>query len=137
MAMEPINIFSRRIDPGGIVTLLRSLAPAVMVTGPDDAWQEATITIGRARLTFRHDPDYYDGPDWPRQVSGMQGYFSRFPESRRKPDVLRLIGTFRFALATDWEPDLEPNGDEPPALPVRRGPASRRRPVHAVLSAGR
>lgn len=118
MAMEPINIFSHRVDPRGVVTLLRSLAPVVEVTGPDDAWQEATITIARpgrkesVRLTFRHDPDYYDGPGWPRQVLGMQGYFSRFPEGGHKPDVLRLIGSFRFALATDWEPDLDPDGDE-------------------------
>ena len=63
MAMEPINIFSHRIDPRGVV-LLRFLSPAVAVTGPDDAWQEATVTLthpgrkGRARLTFRHDPDF-------------------------------------------------------------------------------
>jgi hypothetical protein len=118
MAMEPINIFSHRIDPRGVVSVLRSLAPAVAVTGPDDAWQEAAVTItppGRkqpVRLIFRHDPDYYDGPDWPRQRLGMQGYFSRFPEGGRKPDILRLIDTFRFALATDWEPDLDPDGDE-------------------------
>ena len=47
------------------------------------------------RLTFRHDPDYYDGPGWLRQVLGMQGYFSRFPDRERKPDILRLIGSFR------------------------------------------
>src|SRR5438105_1176914 len=84
-ATEPINIFSHRIDPRGVLSVLRSLAPAVEVTGPDDTWQEAVITItrpgrkGPVRLTFRHDPDYYDGPGGPRQVLGMQGYFSRFP----------------------------------------------------------
>jgi hypothetical protein len=118
MAMEPINIFSRRIDPRGVVALLRSLAPSLQVTGPDNAWEEATVTVARPgrqeplRLTVRHDPDYYDGPGWPRQVLGMQGYFSRFPDVGRKPDILRLIGTFRFALATAWEPDLDPDGDE-------------------------
>lgn len=118
MPMEPINIFSYRIDPRGVLSVLRTLAPDVEVTGPDDAWQEATVTIARSgrkernRLTFRHDPDYYEGPDWSRQMLGMQGYFSRFPEGERKPDVLRLIGTFRFALATDWQPDLNPDGDE-------------------------
>src|SRR5690348_2077833 len=94
MAMEPINIFSYRIDPRGVASLLRSLAPAVEVVGPEDAWEEATVTIARPgqeepiRLTFRHDPDYYDGPGWSRQMLGMQGYFSRFPEGGRKPDVL-------------------------------------------------
>jgi hypothetical protein len=58
-------------------------------------------------ITFQHDPDYYDGPNWPRQMLGMHGYFSRVPECGRKADVLRLIGTFRFALATDWKPERD------------------------------
>lgn len=117
MSMEPINIFAHRIDPRGVVALLRSLAPGVEVTGPDDVWQEAGLWLTnssdrqRSRLTFRHKPEYYDGPDWPRQVMGMQSYFSQFPETARKPDILRLIGTFGFALATDWEPDLNSEGD--------------------------
>jgi hypothetical protein len=115
--MEPINIFSHRIDPRGILSLLRSLAPSVQVKGSDDAWEEATISIKQAgrkkpiQLTFRHDPDYYEGPDWRRQMLGMQGYFARFPDGGRKPDILRLIGTFRFSLATSWKPDLDPDGD--------------------------
>lgn len=117
MAMEPINIYSRRIDPRGVLAVLRSLNPAVEVVGPDDDWHRATITLGKDKretriLTFTHDSEYYDDPDWPQQVFGMQGYFARFPESERKADVLRLIGTFRFALATDWEPDLEESDDE-------------------------
>lgn len=118
MAMEPINIFSRRIDPRGVLSLLRSLAPSAQVSGPEDAWEEITITVARSGknppllLTFRHDPDYYDGADWTRQMLGMQGYFSRFPEVERKADILRLIGTFRFALATEWTPDLDTDGDE-------------------------
>lgn len=117
MAMEPINIYSRRIDPPGVVALLRSLVPAVVVDGPDDDWRAATVTApGGARLTFHHDPDYYDGDGWPRQMLGMQGYFTRFPDGGRKPDVLRLIGTFRFSLATEWEPDLDPDGDDRLAL---------------------
>jgi hypothetical protein len=34
MAMEPISIFSRRIDPSGVEVLLRSLDPWLQVTGP-------------------------------------------------------------------------------------------------------
>ncbi|HEX5442830.1 MAG TPA: hypothetical protein VFW87_03330, partial [Pirellulales bacterium] len=71
MAMEPINIFSHRIDPRGVIGVLRSMSPAVEVTGSDDDWCEAIVTVmkpGRddpARLIFRHDADYYDGPNWP------------------------------------------------------------------------
>jgi hypothetical protein len=111
MAAEPINIFSRKIDPRGVVHLLRTLAPALQVIGPEDCWEKIIITCRKgwlrkaAVLTFLHDPEYYDGPGWPRQVLGMQGYFSQFPECDRKAEVLRLIGTFRFSLATDFEPD--------------------------------
>src|SRR5437764_4400496 len=69
------------------------------------------MTIVGARRLDKFQGNY-DGPGWPWQVLGMRGYFSRFPEGGRKPDILRLIGTFRFALATDWEPDLDPEGDE-------------------------
>jgi hypothetical protein len=59
MAMEPINIFSHRIDPRGVLAILRSLSPDVGVSGPGDDWQTATLTVARsgeqARLTFRHD----------------------------------------------------------------------------------
>ena len=117
MAMEPINIFSRRIDPRGVLAVLRALDSDVDIVGPDDDWETATITIEREdrepfTLTFRHNSEYYDGPDWSRQVLGKQGYLSRFPDGERKADVLRLIDTFRFALATEWQPDLDPDEDE-------------------------
>lgn len=118
MATESINLFSHRVDPCGVLALLRSLAPALEVVGPDDAWQEATITIARpgqqgyARLTFRRDADFSDRPGLSRQALSLPGYFSRFPESRHKRDILRLSGHFCCALATGWEPDLDPDGDE-------------------------
>src|SRR5262249_38617990 len=98
--------------------VLRKVAPLLRVVGPEDAW-EKIIIAGPKRflrkspsLTFLHDPNYYDGPDWPRQVRGMQGYFSRFPGIGERPEILRLIGTFRFALATSFEPDLFIDGDD-------------------------
>jgi hypothetical protein len=118
MAMEPINVFSRRIDPKGVLALLRSMDPSAQVVGPEDCWDKIVVSGPKrllrraATLTFNHDPDYYDGPGWPRQRMGMQGYFSRFPETERKPEILRLIGTFQFALATDWQPDLNTADDE-------------------------
>lgn len=111
MAAEPINIFSCKIDPRGVVNVLRSLAPSLQVIGPEDCWEKIVIKCPRgwlrrcSVLTFLHNEEYYDGPSWPGQILGMQGYFGRFPETKLKPDILRLIGTFRFALATDFEPD--------------------------------
>ena len=43
---------------------------------------------------------------------GMAGYFRRFPDNPQKATALRLIGSFRFALATSWAPDLIPEGGD-------------------------
>lgn len=117
MAMEPITIYARRIDPRGVVELLRSLDPEVIVVGPDDVWEQATLILHQPgqknalHLTFRHDPGYYDGNEWSRQMLGMQGFFLQFPDNARKAQVMRMISGFRFALATSWDPDLIPEGD--------------------------
>ena len=112
MAAEPINIFSHRIDPAGVVSVVRKLAPGAVVEGPDENWQRIVIQFkksffGRALvLELRHNRDYYAGPEWPRQRLGMQGYFSQFPDNGRRDDVLRTIATFQFSLATSFTPDL-------------------------------
>ncbi|HEX8911257.1 MAG TPA: hypothetical protein VF796_02775, partial [Humisphaera sp.] len=95
MAAEPINIFARRIDPAGVLDVLRRLDPGVVVDGDGSAWTRATVTVKRGllrtplKLTFNHDVDYYDGDDWPTQMNGMQGYFARFPLGDRLPLVMR------------------------------------------------
>jgi hypothetical protein len=115
--MEPTMIYSRRRDPRGVVALLRSLDPEVRIEGPDEDWKSATFTLsqpgasGPLTLTIHHDPEYYDGDDWPTQRRGMQGFFGRAPDSPQRDRILRLIGTFRFALALEYEPDLIPEGD--------------------------
>ena len=113
MAFEPINIFSYRIDPGGVANLLRSMGESVRVDGPDDDWSAIEIMLRqggmfrRARtLEFGHSREYYDGPDWPFQIMGMRNYFSEFPDGKNKPEVLRLIGSFRFSLSVPTEVDL-------------------------------
>jgi hypothetical protein len=118
MAVEPINIFSHRIDPRGVLMVLRQLAPDLKVDGPEDDWTSATIIMPRkgifrraATLEFRHDREYYDGPDWPTQRRGMQGYFSRFPAGDRMPLIMRMIGSFRFSLATFFTPEREENDE--------------------------
>jgi hypothetical protein len=121
MAAEPFTIYSHKIDPRGVLDVLRKLASALEVEGPDDAW--STITIrGPKRflrsswtLSFKHDPGYYAGDDWARQMQGMQGYFARFPQKPNQDRAMRLIQSFRFAIST-WpmpEPDLYLDSDDP------------------------
>lgn len=104
MALEPLNVFARKIDPRGVIEVLRRFG-AVKVTGPEDDWQEVEVTLPKKGffskapvLVFGHDAEYYDGDDWPNQVLGMQGYFSRFPETPLKPRVMQAIRNLRFAL---------------------------------------
>jgi hypothetical protein len=118
MASEPINIFSREVQPAAVLEAVTSRYPAAEVVGAGADWREITVRFGKGKkaksLALMHDPDYYAGDDWPRQMNGMQGYFSRFPAD---PDLMRrildLIGTFTFSLATRFDPDYDdPSTDE-------------------------
>jgi hypothetical protein len=113
--MEPITLFARIADPAGVARRLRELAPSVVIEGADDSWSSAQITFGKLwkkrKLTLTHDPDYYAEPNWSVQMDGMRGYFSRFPETERKQQVLTLTTSFRFSLATLFDPDFDPAGD--------------------------
>ena len=115
MATEPITLFARIADPAGVARRLRELFPAVKIDGPDDNWRNAVVTFGtwwkKRTLTFTHDPNYYSEPNWCAQMSGMQGYFSRFPDTDRKPLALAIPTSFRFSLGTLFEPDPDPEGD--------------------------
>lgn len=115
MAMEPITLFSRIADPAGIVRRLRAIAPELEIEGPDDNWRSAVIIFREGEtqrtLTLTHNPDYYSEPNWSTQMSGMRGYFSRFPDTGRKDRVLTLTTSFRFSLGTRFDPDFDPDGD--------------------------
>lgn len=118
MAFEPINIFSHKIDPAGVIKLLQKEFGEVKVTGPVDDWSEAEIRLGkkgffsRPRVfTFGHSSEYYDGEGWPRQVLGMQNYFANFPDSPNKMSCLKLIRSFRFSLAVPVH-DLDINSQD-------------------------
>ena len=106
MAQAPINIFTRNCDPAGVAEFLRDHAPAVKFDAKGDDWREAVVTFGKGKskrtVSFSHDPDYYGEPEWAKQMSGMWGYFSRFPDSPRKESALMLTTTFRFAVGTTF-----------------------------------
>lgn len=109
MATEPITLFSREPDPSGVARLLRTLG--AVIEGPEDDWTRATVVTGNSgnkrTLIFTHDRKYYSPPNWPAQLRGMHGYFSRFPDVPGKERVLALIPTFRFALGTIHDPDFD------------------------------
>ena len=116
MSMEPIKVFARIADPALVARTLRELAPQVELDASDDEWRSAKIATGsgdaKRTLIFTHDPAYYSEPGWSVQMGGMRGYFSRFADTDRKPLALALTTSFRFALGTLFEPDIDPAGDE-------------------------
>jgi uncharacterized protein DUF4272 len=116
VAMEPITLFARIVNPGGVARRLREVAPEVEIEGPDDNWRSAVITFREGKykrtLTFTHDPAYYSEPNWSSQMSGMRGYFSRFPDTDRKTRVMMLTTSFRFSLGALFDPDFDPEGDQ-------------------------
>ena len=122
MAAEPIVIYSHKIDPAGVLDLLRRMAPDLTVDGGPDDWSTITLTGPRKflrkppTLSFGHDPDYYRADDFRRvQMNGMQGYFARFPENEHTGRIMALIDSFRFALTLfpPPEPELEIDSDDP------------------------
>jgi hypothetical protein len=44
-------------------------------------------------------------------MSGMRGYFSRFPDTGRKPRVMMLTTSLHLSLGTLFDPDFDPDGD--------------------------
>ncbi len=118
MAFEPINIFSHKIDPAGVINLLQKEFGEVKVTGPVVDWTNVEIRLGKKGffsrpkvIAFGHSSEYYDGEGWPRQVLGMQNYFANFPDSPNKLSCLQLICSFRFSLAVPVH-DLDINGHD-------------------------
>lgn len=112
MAIEPVNVFSHRIDPAGVLEVVQRLASSVEITGAPDEWSAVAATIDGAELVVGHSPAYYAGPEWPQQVMGMARYFARFPEVPRKREVLRAIHAFRFALSFPQH-DLDLESEDP------------------------
>jgi hypothetical protein len=115
MAMEPITLFSRSVDPAGVARRLRELAPDIEIDAPDDRWTRAVVAYGtgtkRRALTFTHDPAYYAEPNWSTQMAGMRGYFAGFPDTDRREQVLLLTTSLQFSLGTLFEPDFDAEGD--------------------------
>jgi hypothetical protein len=121
MSAEPFVLYSHAIDPQGVLRVLRELAPSLEFFGPIDNWETITISGPKrllrksSTLSFRQDPAYYAGPGWAAQMSGMQGYFSQFPENENSARVMLLINSFRFALSMfpAPSPELDLESDDP------------------------
>lgn len=114
---EPLNIFSHRIDPRGVIAALRRVAAEVRVEGPEDDWTEATA-LGprtafrkRIRLVIGHNSTFYDRPDWPNYVAGLRHHVAGFTSVPRMAEILRVVESFRFVLSLP-QFDLNVDGND-------------------------
>ena len=110
MAAEPLVIYSHRIDPAGVLRVLREMAPGLVVTGTEENWSTIAIALRRgwrrrkATVWFSHDREYYSGPEFTRQMQGMQEYLARFPENENSERIMLLVQSFRFAITVHPQP---------------------------------
>jgi len=116
MAGGPLAVLGRGVDRAAVARRLRELGASVALDPPaDDAWRTLGVTfgrlLGRKLLKLYFDPAHCSGESWARQMDGMRGYFSRFPETPRKERVLMLTHTFGFELGTEFVPDAASAGD--------------------------
>lgn len=118
MAQAPFNIFTQHCDPDGALAKLQELLPDAKVERRADgswsrirgAWKRGWLKSALV-LNVNHSPDYYAGPGWPTQVSGMMGYLQRFEGVEKRPDVFEYIPGLTFALSFIFEPDSSGNDD--------------------------
>jgi hypothetical protein len=119
MAAEPLTLFSHKIDPAGVARVLRGIAPKMEMEGTEENWTRIVICESRgilrraATIEFNHDVNYYSGPGWRQQRTGMLGYFSRFPLGALMPKVIRTIDSFQFSIGIIAQPELDVEGDDP------------------------
>lgn len=118
MSFPPINIFSQNLAPEDILAKLLERVPDAKVTRrADGTWSEVHLNFKRGwlkkALTMKasHDPDYYAGKDWARQLVGMQGYFQTFPNATDRADLFEYLPGLRFAF--NFMLDGEPENDDP------------------------
>lgn len=121
MDTPPINLFSNKIDPQGVLQLVLDEHPDATVEKDPDAGHWTSVTVSRKRglfkksasLVINHNPDYYGGEGWSRQRDGMAGYFQKFPlEDLQRARLLATVGGFGFALSCTSDPPVWPDEDD-------------------------
>jgi hypothetical protein len=106
MASSPFNIFSQKCSPDETLASLLEYIPEAKVSyHADGVWSEVTGSWKQGWLKkplgirVTHNPDYYAGPGWPVQLSGMQGYFGKFEGADKRPDILQYLAGVNFAVS--------------------------------------
>lgn len=104
--LSSITLLTPTFDPLKVSKKLRDLGAVVKFEGPSHNWQKAIGYFGAGLqcLTFSYDPADHREPNWSAHLNGIRGRFLGFPNTRRKPRALTLLGVLRFALHVTFEP---------------------------------
>ena len=100
MSAPPLCLYSRHVAPSSVLELLSQKGELSLQGTPED-WSSATVKwkrglFSKSKVTVNHNREHYAGPGWETQVRGMHNTFA---ELGARPEVLRLIRSFRFVVA--------------------------------------
>jgi len=116
--MESIMFFSHQGNPEMLLHLLKENMPDMKFSGgdPSGEWQvhlpfkqKTGLLKKKLNLRVNHDPEYYAGPNWGKQQTGMIGYLSQSEAVREHADYEKIqqmiLGT-NFAFPVLYDPDF-------------------------------
>lgn len=113
MEAPPITLFSKKVDPEGVMELVLDHYPEARIVEDDQGWsiiiEQKRHVLSRTRaLEINHEPDYYLGKDWDNQRMKLAGHLADAPMSKeRHLTMLPVILEFEFALAFVAEPAID------------------------------
>lgn len=99
------NLFALVKEPLLARETIRKHYPGASFDTVAGDWTSAEVTSRglfrkKSLVSFNHDPSYYSGPGWSRQLEGMAGFFSRCEPNDRQQFVVRhVIPRFVFSVA--------------------------------------
>ncbi len=113
-----MSILSYRVDPHGVLSLVRQLAPRARASGEGTTWQRLEVPPSpapvkgldaRSTLVLTHAPESYCGNGWSDTISDLRERCKGFPPTGRTPEVVRALSGvgFRVDLGPGCVVDLD------------------------------
>jgi len=104
VAPQPVSILSYRVDPEGVLSLVRKLVPLARADRDDSTWRTLEIPPEESRhpatssLVLTHAPESYRGPEWASTVGALRDRCKGFPPTGRTSEVVRALSGVGFRL---------------------------------------
>lgn len=108
VAPQPVSILSYRVDPDGVLSLVRQLAPDARARVDETTWRTLEVppshrahghaAARRSALVLTHEPESYNGPRWAETVGELRDRCKGFPPTSRTAGVVRALSAVSFRL---------------------------------------